>query len=139
MSVRKMRLWSASLHHLVGRHRAPKVCCVRTLRPGLRTLRIVPVPRTRVEITERLVLHLIELGEQLGNETVRATVIGEEIVSDTVPSRPPQYPVAIVAQEITRGLHVGPIAKLERRVKVLVRTSLDEIDRMMIDSASQEG
>jgi hypothetical protein len=57
------------------------------------------VPRARVEITERLVLHLIEFGEQLGNEAIRAAVIGEEIVPDAVPSRPPQDPVAVLLKK----------------------------------------
>src|SRR6266550_196830 len=137
-SVLEMRARSESLHHLLGRHRAPEVRCVRTLRPCLWTLRIVPVPRARIEITQRFVLHLIEFGEQLCNEAIRAAVIGEEIVPDAVPSRSPQDPIAVVAQEITRGLHMRPIAQLERRVEMLVRAGLDEIDRMMIDAASQE-
>ena len=33
---------------------------------------------------------------------------------------------------------MGPIAKLERGVKMLVRTGLDQIDGVMIDSTSQE-
>ena len=45
------------------------------------------MPRPRLEISELLV-HLVELGEQLGDQPVRRAVIGKEIVTDTVPAGP---------------------------------------------------
>ena len=73
-------------HHLVRRHRAPQIRGLRRFRPCLRPLWVVAMPGLGVEIAERLVLHLVELGEQLRDQPVRAAMVGEEIVADAVPS-----------------------------------------------------
>src|SRR5690348_7225706 len=52
------------LHHFVGRHDAPQIRSRRVLFPHFRPLRIVAVPRPRLEIAELLV-HAIKLGERL--------------------------------------------------------------------------
>ena len=44
----------------------------------------------------------------------------------------------VPAQEIAGALHMGPVAQLECRVKMLVRTGLDQIDRVVVHSASKE-
>src|SRR5216683_1880263 len=123
---------STSLHHLVRRHRAPQVCSFRSLRPGFRALRIVAVPGARIKIAERFILHLIELGEQLGDQSVRASMISEKVMADAVTARPPQDPEAVPAQEIASGLDMGPITQLERGVEMLVGPGFDEVDGVVI-------
>ena len=78
------------------------------------------MPGPRLEIAELLV-HLVELGEQLGDQPVRRAVIGEQIVADAVPARAPQQLVAVEAQIIAGGLQVRPVAQLEGGVEVPVR------------------
>src|SRR5437868_6141514 len=70
--------------HLVARHDAPQVCRLRILRPYLRPLRPVAMPRPRLEIAELLV-HAVELGERFGDQSGRTTVVGEQVVADAVP------------------------------------------------------
>src|SRR5690242_2056105 len=72
---------------ICGGRRTPDVA--RHRRPHLRLLRLVAMPRPRIEIAERLVQHLVELGEQLDDLVVRVAVIGEEVVPGPVPARPP--------------------------------------------------
>src|SRR5262245_57278820 len=58
--------------------------------PGLRILRRVAVPGPRIEIAERLVLHLVELDIELDRVLVRIAMIGCDVVAGPVPHRPPQ-------------------------------------------------
>src|SRR5262249_10846915 len=51
------------LHHFLRRHRPPQITSRWILGPDLRPLRIVAMPWMRLEIAERLVLHLIEFGK----------------------------------------------------------------------------
>ena len=77
------------LHHLVGRHRAPKVGGVGIHWPDFRFLRIIPMPRPRIEVAECLILHLVELGEEFRDQAIWAAMISEEVVTDSVPSWAP--------------------------------------------------
>src|ERR1700734_3536136 len=105
--------------HLVAGHDAPEIGGSGVLGPYFRTLRIVAVPRPRLEVAE-IFVHAVELGEQLGDETGRAAVISEKVMADAVAARPPQQLVAVGREEIARRLHVTPVAKLERGVEVPV-------------------
>ena len=78
------------------------------------------MPGLGVEITERFIFHLVELSEQLGDQSVGTAVVGEEIVADAVTSWTPKNLVAVLAQEIAGALHMGPVAQLECRVKMLI-------------------
>src|SRR6516164_541202 len=98
---------------------------------------MVAVPRPRLEIAELLV-DLIELGEQLGDQPVRGAMIGEKVVTDAVPSRPPDQLVTVEAEIIASGLQVGPIAQLERRVKMPIRVDLHQVDGVVVGTAAQE-
>src|SRR5262249_32251728 len=76
------------LAQIVGRRRrAPDVA--RHRHPDLRLLRLVAMPRPRIEVAERLVQHLVEFGEKLDDLVVRVAVIGEDVVTWTVPARSP--------------------------------------------------
>src|SRR3954453_11324866 len=106
-----------SLHHLLRRQNAPEIGRRGILRPHLRPLRAVAVPGPRLEIAELLV-DLVELREQLGDQPVGPAVIGEEVVADAVPARAPDELVAVEAEKIAGGLQMAPIAQLERRVEM---------------------
>ena len=43
------------------------------------------MPRARREIAELFILHLVELGKELGNQPVWTAMIGEEVVADAMP------------------------------------------------------
>src|SRR5580692_8084229 len=79
---------NTSVMHLVARHDAPEICGRGVLGPHFRTLRIVTMPRPRLEIA-KLLVHAVELGEQFGDQAGRAAVIGEKIVADAVAAGPP--------------------------------------------------
>src|SRR5207248_5464368 len=82
------RACGVSLHHFVARQNTPQIRVRWILDPDFRALRIVAVPRPRLEIAELLV-HAVELGESLGDQPVRRAVISEQIVADAVPPRSP--------------------------------------------------
>src|SRR5580698_7324255 len=79
---------NTSVMHLIARHDAPEIGGRRVLGPDFRALRIVAVPRPRLEITELLV-HAVQLGEQFGDQASRTAMIGEEVVADAVAARSP--------------------------------------------------
>src|SRR5262245_22525937 len=112
-------LYDVLLHHLFGRKDSPQVRSGRILGPHLRLLRPVAVPGARLEIAEFLV-HAVELGEQLGDQPVGRAVVGEQVVADAVPPRPPQQLVAVETEIVAGGLQVTPVAQLERGVEVPV-------------------
>src|SRR4029079_2689081 len=85
--------------HFFGRHDTPVIRRVRVLLPHLRLLRPVAMPGPRLEIAKRLV-HLVELGEQLGDQAVRRAVIGEQVVADAVPAPAPHELIAAAAYAI---------------------------------------
>src|ERR1700685_3926460 len=128
---------NASVMHLVAWHDAPEIGGGRILGPHLRALRIVAVPRPRLEIAELLV-HAVELGEQFGDQAGRTAMIGEEVVADAVTAGPPKKLVAVDGQEIARRLHVAPIAQFERGVEMPVRSGLHQIDGVVVGPAAQE-
>ena len=95
------------------------------------------MPWARLEIA-KLLVDLVELSEQLGDQTVGRAVIGEKIVTDAMPPGPPDQLVAIEAEKIASGLQVRPIAQLERRVKMPVRVDLHQVDGVMVAATTQE-
>src|SRR5215216_7666726 len=68
--------------------------------PGLWPLRRVAMPRPRIEIAERFVLHLIEIDVELDGVLVRIAVIGGDVVAGTVAERPPQQPDVLVREHL---------------------------------------
>src|SRR5918994_1392590 len=70
--------------------------------PHLRPLRMVAVPRPRIEVAERLVEHLVELGEQLDDLIVRIAMVGVDVVARPVPPRPPGEIDVLRAEEVHR-------------------------------------
>src|ERR1700685_4441738 len=64
--------------------------------PHFRPLRPVLVPRPRIEIAQRLVLHLVHLAEELDPHLVGIAVIDRDIVADDMAARGP-YPSGVGA------------------------------------------
>src|SRR5216683_6534070 len=98
---------------------------------------MVAVPGTRLEVAELLV-HPVELGEGFGDQAGGAAMIGEQVVADAVPARPPEQLVAVEAEIVAGGLQVPPIAQLEGGVEMPVRPGLHEVDGVMVGAAAQE-
>src|SRR6516225_10379047 len=72
---------------VVLRRRTPDAGLARG--PPLGPLRRVAVPRARFEIAELLVLHLVELAEELDNLLILVAMVSGDVVSRTVPQRTP--------------------------------------------------
>ena len=72
---------------LRSRRRAPDVA---RNGPDLGHLRSVAMPRARIEAAQRLVEHLVELGEHLDDLVVRVAVIGKDVVAGPVPGPVPR-------------------------------------------------
>ena len=96
------------------------------------------MPGPRIEVAERLVLHLVELGKQLGDQPVWAAMVGEKIMADSVTAWSPKNLEAILTQKIASALYMWPVAQLERRVKMPVRARLDQVDRVMVHPTAKE-
>src|SRR5262249_48562305 len=82
-----------SLHRVVAADRTFRaetpVIAQRFRPPHLGALRPILVPGPRIEIAERLVLHLIHLAEELDAHLVGVAMIDRNIVADDVPAGPP--------------------------------------------------
>src|SRR6266851_10417328 len=98
---------------------------------------MVAVPGTRLEVAELLV-HPVELGEGFGYQAGGTAMIGEQVVADAVPARPPQELVAVEAQIVAGGLQVPPVAQLEGGVEMPVRAGLHQVDGVVVRPAAQE-
>src|SRR4051794_24852053 len=131
------RSTSLPLPQIVGRRRRPPDVA-RHRHPNFRPLRLVAVPRPRIEVAERLVHHLVELGEQLDDLVVRVAVIGEDVVARPVPPRPPDDWNIPRAEVVACGLHVRPVLELERDVMHARGLALHEVHRVMIGAAAHE-
>src|SRR5262249_49618062 len=86
------------------------------LRPGLRQLRPVLVPRAWIEPAERLVLHLVHLAKQLDPHVVGVAVVGRNVVADDVARRPPHQVDVVLGEEVAGTVDLRPVLHLERDV-----------------------
>src|ERR1700719_232953 len=89
-----------SLPQIIGRGRRAPDVARRRRAPHFRALRTVAVPQPRIEIAERLVHHLVELGEQLDDLVVGIAVICEDVVARPVAARTPDDRNVLAAEEI---------------------------------------
>src|SRR5215211_8801602 len=87
---------------IVRRRRAPDRRLSR--RPYFRPLRLVVMPGTRLEISELLVEHLIELAEELDHVVVVVAVVGGDVVAGAVAQRPPDDRDLLLPQHLARVL-----------------------------------
>src|SRR5262249_24218704 len=82
-----------------GRRRTPGHRRIFAL-PDLGTLWVVVVPRPRLEVAERLVVHLIHFGEQFDDVVIRIAMIDKDIVTDAVPAGPPDERALVLRQHV---------------------------------------
>src|SRR5579864_1834840 len=107
--------------------------------PYFRPLRPVLVPRPRIEIAERLVLHLVHLAEELDAHLIGVAVIDRDIVADDVAARPPDQMDVVTGERLGGALDFRPVLDLERDVVELRLVVVDEIDGVVVGIAAQEG
>src|SRR2546430_7175938 len=119
------------------RAKAP-VIAQRIRPPHFRPLRSVLVPRTRVEIAKRLVLHQIHFAEELDPHLIRVAVINRDVVPDDVTAGTPNQMDIVFGEPFAGSLNFGPVLDLEGDVVELRHFIDHEIDRVVIGSAAQE-
>ena len=72
----------------------------RSRRPAFRALRGVVMPRARLEITKLLVLHLIELAEELDHLLVLVAVVCRDVMPGTMPQWSPDDGDPLLAHHV---------------------------------------
>ena len=82
---------------------------VRTIFPYFRSLWEVFVPGTRFKVAQVFVEHDIQLGEQFDDLLIGIVVIGKDVVTNSVTTRPPEQGDAMPGEVIARLLHMRPI------------------------------
>jgi hypothetical protein len=82
----------------------------------LRPLRPILVPRPRLEIAEVLVVHDVEIGEELDRDAVGVLVVDRDIVADQVPDRTPEQLDVLAREKVAGAVDFGFIAQLKRDV-----------------------
>src|SRR5262245_1707183 len=114
-------MYAARLLHAA--HRRRKFACLlcrpdapdvaRQAHPGLRPLRTVAVPGTRLEIAELLVEHQIHAVVELDQMAIGIVVIDRDVMAGPVADRSPENLSAVAAQEVAGLVHVRGVAQLE--------------------------
>ncbi len=122
---------------LLGRRRPPCECRRHPL-PDLRTLWFVLVPRTRLEVAQFLVLHLVHLDVELDDMVVVVTMVDEDVVTDPVPAWSPDDLSVPPAEQLAGRLDVRPVLQLERDVVHSTLFAIHEVQRVVIRPATQE-
>src|SRR5262245_300168 len=103
--------------------------------PHARSLRIELVPGARLEEAKLLVLHQVELGIELNDVVVGVAMKDKQVVTDCMPSRPPDDRPLVLAQGIAGDLEVSPIPQLERHMMHEGGLPGDEIHGVMVRTA----
>src|SRR5262245_7442757 len=96
------------------------------------------MPRARLPVSERLVLHHVHLAKDLDANPVGVSVIGGHVVPNDMPQRSPYQLDFMLLQDFTTALQLGPILNFERNMMKGWRLVVDEIHRVMIHAASQK-
>src|SRR5205809_885071 len=105
-------------------------------RPSLGPLRRVVVPRARLEVAELLVLHLVELAEELDDLPILVAMIGGDVVSGPVPQRTPNDRDPLLSHRLARILQMHEVLELERDVVKLGLGAAEKIHGVMIGIAT---
>src|SRR5689334_1418144 len=92
----------AAAHEIRGRRRAPDVGR-RTRLPDFRALRTVAMPGARLEVAQLLILHLVELAEQLDHLIIRLAIIDRDVMARPMADRAPDD-VDLVPGEHVAGI-----------------------------------
>ena len=96
------------------------------------------MPRSRLEVAELLVLHLIELDIEFDDVVVGVVVIGGDIMAGTVAQRPPDDRDRLLPEQLAGILNLGKILHLERDVMHLGFLAGQEVHGVMVRPAAQE-
>src|SRR5437899_3081764 len=121
-----------ALAQIVARGRRAPDVTRRVAAPDLGPLRAIAMPGARIEIAERFIHHLVELGEQLDDLVVGVAVIGEDVVARPVAPRAPGELDVAAAEEVAGGLYLRPILELESDMMHPGGLALDEIHRVVV-------
>src|SRR5262245_23031358 len=106
----------------------PPIVRRRVVAPHLRPLRAVLMPRPRLEIAELLVVHQVDVGEELDGDAVGILVIDRDVVPDEVPDRTPEQLDVLACEEVAGAVDLGFVAQLERKVVNVGVVGLQQID-----------
>src|SRR6266436_1420546 len=96
------------------------------------------MPGARLEIAELLILHLVELAEELDHLLILVAMVSGDVVSRAVPQRTPDDRDLFLTHHLARVLQMHEVLELECDVmKLHVRTG-EEIHGVMIWIAAHE-
>src|ERR1700704_4406527 len=104
--------------------------------PDLRPLRPVLMPWPRLEIAELLVVHLVEIGEELDRDAVGILMIDRDVVPDQVTDRAPEQLDVLASEKIAGTVDLGLVAQLEREVVNVGVVGLQQVDGVVIAAAT---
>ena len=96
------------------------------------------MPRTRIEVAERFVLHQIHFAEEFDPDLVGVAMIDRDVVADDVAPRTPDQMDVVLGEPFAGALNLRPVLYLERDVVELRDLVEDEVDGMVIGPATQE-
>ncbi len=96
------------------------------------------MPGPRLEIAERFIEHLVELGEHFDDLVVRVAMIGIDIVPGPMASRSPDDRNILAAKEIARTQELRRVLQLEGDVVHMRALALHEIYGVMVGTAAHE-
>ena len=97
------------------------------------------MPRPRLEIAELLIEHQVDVGEELDRDAVGVLVIDRDVVPDEVAERAPEQLDVLAREEVAGAVDLGFVAQLEREVVNIGVVGLQQIDRVVVAAAAQEG
>ena len=96
------------------------------------------MPRTRVKVSEILVLHLIELGVELNKLTVLVAMERSYVVTRPEPQRTPYKRYFVPCKDVARITDMTDVFQLERNMVHTHLFAFHEIDRVVIGVAPHE-
>jgi hypothetical protein len=99
-------------------------------------LRPVLVPWPRLEIAELLVVHDVEIGEELDRDAVGILVVDRDVVADQVADRTPEQLDVLLAEKIAGAVDLGLVAQLEGEVVNVAVVGLQQVDAVMVAAAT---
>src|SRR5262249_36937774 len=123
---------------VLARRRTPAGNAAVRPRPDLRTLRLILVPRARIEEAKVLVQKLVELGKELDHLSVRIAVIDRDVVSGAVPQRTPDDRYPVERKYVAAVLQMREVAELKREVVHHGALALHEIHGVVVGIAAHE-
>jgi hypothetical protein len=96
------------------------------------------MPGARIEITQLLVLHLVELGVELYHPVVGVAVEGRDVVAGPEPHRPPDDRDFPLPEQVAGVLQMREVLQLEGDVMHVDVLAGDEVHRVVVGVAAHE-